>query len=154
VPLAWEWKGNSIRQTTVDNAATSDKSTSLIAPPALPWSPAAPPGSSGSGHSRGGSACSHKGGAAGSHAVAGAAVGPPPRRFTFDHLFVPGDATAKLYSNAVRDVVLAAAWGYHASVCAYGQTSTGKTYTMQGTNRHPGLLPLAVKKKKRARERN
>jgi centromeric protein E len=72
-----------------------------------------------------------------------------PKRFTFDHLFVPGDSTAKLYRAAVRRVVVSAAAGYHGSVCAYGQTATGKTYTMQGTNRHPGLMPLAVRKHKK-----
>ena len=34
--------------------------------------------------------------------------------------------------------------GYHGSVFAYGQTSTGKTYTMQGTGDSPGIVPLAV----------
>lgn len=42
-------------------------------------------------------------------------------------------------------MVVSAAAGYHGSVCAYGQTATGKTYTMAGTNRHPGLMPLAVR---------
>lgn len=30
------------------------------------------------------------------------------------------------------------------SVFAYGQTSTGKTHTMQGTEDHPGVIPLAI----------
>jgi centromeric protein E len=34
--------------------------------------------------------------------------------------------------------------GYHASVFAYGQTSTGKTFTMTGTKDSPGIVPLAV----------
>ena len=34
--------------------------------------------------------------------------------------------------------------GYHGSVFAYGQTSTGKTHTMQGTADAPGVVPLAV----------
>ena len=34
--------------------------------------------------------------------------------------------------------------GYHASVFAYGQTSTGKTFTMTGTKESPGIVPLAV----------
>lgn len=128
-----------------------------MAPVAVPWSPAAPPGSSGSG----GGGENGNGSSSGSHVIGGgssrggsganAAGSCGPRRFTFDHLFVPGDATLKLYRAAARGVVLAAAAGYHGSVCAYGQTATGKTYTMQGTNRHPGLLPLAVKKKTSAK---
>ena len=34
--------------------------------------------------------------------------------------------------------------GYHGAIFAYGQTSTGKTYTMQGSAKSPGLIPLAV----------
>lgn len=30
------------------------------------------------------------------------------------------------------------------SVFAYGQTSTGKTHTMQGTEEQPGVIPLAI----------
>lgn len=36
---------------------------------------------------------------------------------------------------------------YHGSVrsvFAYGQTSTGKTHTMQGTEEQPGVIPLAI----------
>ena len=53
--------------------------------------------------------------------------------FTFDNLYGPEDETEALYAQAVRPIVLAAVNGYHSSVFAYGQTSTGKTFTMQGT---------------------
>ena len=53
--------------------------------------------------------------------------------FTFDNLYGPDDETEALYAQAVRPIVLAAVNGYHSSVFAYGQTSTGKTFTMQGT---------------------
>ena len=43
-----------------------------------------------------------------------------------------------------KEVVEAAMEGYHGSVCAYGQTSTGKTHTMQGSEGDPGITPLAV----------
>lgn len=28
---------------------------------------------------------------------------------------------------------------------AYGQTSSGKTYTMNGSDKDPGIIPLAIK---------
>ena len=31
------------------------------------------------------------------------------------------------------------------TVFAYGQTSSGKTHTMMGTNENPGVIPLGVK---------
>ncbi|CAK8541650.1 unnamed protein product [Lathyrus sativus] len=34
--------------------------------------------------------------------------------------------------------------GGNATVFAYGATGSGKTYTMQGTEEHPGLIPLAM----------
>ncbi|CAI8612647.1 unnamed protein product [Vicia faba] len=34
--------------------------------------------------------------------------------------------------------------GCNATVFAYGATGSGKTYTMQGTEEHPGLIPLAM----------
>lgn len=34
--------------------------------------------------------------------------------------------------------------GFNSTVFAYGQTSSGKTYTMRGTPDDAGLIPLAV----------
>ncbi|XP_065636086.1 kinesin-like protein KIN-10B isoform X2 [Quercus suber] len=34
--------------------------------------------------------------------------------------------------------------GYNATVFAYGATGSGKTYTMQGTDEDPGLMPMAM----------
>jgi len=34
--------------------------------------------------------------------------------------------------------------GINVSVFAYGQTSTGKTYTMRGVDYSPGIIPLAL----------
>jgi len=64
--------------------------------------------------------------------------------FHFDHLYGPEDSTERIYGEAAKGVVLASCDGYHGSVCAYGQTATGKTHTMQGTNRQPGIIPRAV----------
>lgn len=35
--------------------------------------------------------------------------------------------------------------GINGTIFAYGQTSSGKTYTMTGTDDKPGVIPLAVK---------
>lgn len=32
-----------------------------------------------------------------------------------------------------------------ACILAYGQTSSGKTYTMKGTHTNPGIIPLSLK---------
>ncbi|KYN37073.1 Centromere-associated protein E [Trachymyrmex septentrionalis] len=64
-------------------------------------------------------------------------------RFEFDHIF---DTTANNNNvfNVVRPIVDAAVNGFNGTVFAYGQTSSGKTYTMMGTSEEPGIVPLAV----------
>lgn len=52
--------------------------------------------------------------------------------YTFDHTFGPLDNNRDLYNSTVRDTVISTMEGYHASVFAYGQTATGKTFTMTG----------------------
>ena len=64
--------------------------------------------------------------------------------YTLDHVYGPDASTKDLYDKSVLDLVHAAMDGYHASVLAYGQTSTGKTHTMTGTAKQPGLIPLAI----------
>ena len=44
----------------------------------------------------------------------------------------------------VRPAVQAVLGGFNATVFAYGQTGTGKTYTMEGSNKYPGMGPRAI----------
>ena len=71
----------------------------------------------------------------------------PARRtaYTFDRVCGPSTRNEQLYTDSVADVVRASLEGYHGSVFAYGQTSTGKTHTMTGTADDPGIVPLAVR---------
>ena len=64
--------------------------------------------------------------------------------YTLDRVYCPSSTTAEMYSNSLRPIVQSAMDGYHASIFAYGQTSTGKTFTMSGTKESPGIVPLAV----------
>lgn len=52
--------------------------------------------------------------------------------FTFDRAYGPNTQQGELYTTAVRPVVLSILEGYNGSIIAYGQTSAGKTYTMEG----------------------
>ena len=65
--------------------------------------------------------------------------------YTLDRVYGPASTTGELYETSVKPVVLSAMEGYHASIFAYGQTSTGKTFTMTGKQGSPGIVPLAVK---------
>ncbi|KAG9400080.1 hypothetical protein AC1031_010996 [Aphanomyces cochlioides] len=62
---------------------------------------------------------------------------PKARRLTsykFDRVFTPEDTNATVYETFLRPLVAHALRGTHATVLAYGQTGTGKTFTMLGRN--------------------
>ncbi|KAK9705739.1 hypothetical protein RND81_07G078300 [Saponaria officinalis] len=56
----------------------------------------------------------------------------PSSSFTFDRVFGPNCGTKKVYKEGAKDVALSALTGINATIFAYGQTSSGKTYTMRG----------------------
>ncbi|EOA23451.1 hypothetical protein CARUB_v10016639mg [Capsella rubella] len=49
-----------------------------------------------------------------------------------DRVFGPECCTREVYDQGAKEVALSVVNGVHASVFAYGQTSSGKTYTMSG----------------------
>ena len=65
--------------------------------------------------------------------------------FTFDAVFGDGVTTQKIFDNQVKDLVISAMEGFNVTAFAYGQTSSGKTYTMRGYNdKEMGLIPLTI----------
>ncbi|KAJ7095854.1 kinesin-like protein [Mycena belliarum] len=68
----------------------------------------------------------------------------PANRFTFDTIHTT-HPTAPLYATAARPHVHAFMSGYNAVVFAYGQTASGKTYTLSGTPEEPGIIPRALR---------
>uniref|UniRef100_A0ACD6AF60 Uncharacterized protein n=1 Tax=Avena sativa TaxID=4498 RepID=A0ACD6AF60_AVESA len=63
--------------------------------------------------------------------------GPPqdraaPTSYTFDKVFGPSCQTDLVYEDGAKDVAMSALTGINATIFAYGQTSSGKTYTMRG----------------------
>ncbi|KAL4012645.1 hypothetical protein IC575_029754 [Cucumis melo] len=55
-----------------------------------------------------------------------------PASFTFDKVFSPASLTEAVYEEGVKNVALSALMGINATIFAYGQTSSGKTFTMRG----------------------
>ena len=43
-----------------------------------------------------------------------------------------------------KEIVLSSMEGFNGTIFAYGQTSSGKTYTMKGSSKDPGIIPLAI----------
>jgi kinesin family protein 11 len=79
------------------------------------------------------------------------------RVFTFDKVFGPSAQQKDLYDQAVVPIVNEVLEGFNCTIFAYGQTGTGKTYTMEGECRRSksapcgglpaeaGVIPRAVK---------
>ncbi|PON71566.1 Kinesin-like protein [Parasponia andersonii] len=55
-----------------------------------------------------------------------------PTAYTFDRVFSFDSSTRQVYQEGAKDVALSVVSGINASIFAYGQTSSGKTYTMSG----------------------
>ncbi|KAL3625265.1 Kinesin-like protein nack2 [Castilleja foliolosa] len=56
--------------------------------------------------------------------------------YTFDKVFDQNCSTRAVYDKGARDVALSALSGINATIFAYGQTSSGKTFTMRGVAEH------------------
>ncbi|KAK1563570.1 hypothetical protein Q3G72_029364 [Acer saccharum] len=79
------------------------------------------------------------------------------RVFTFDKVFGPTAQQKDLYEQAVVPIVNEVLEGFNCTIFAYGQTGTGKTYTMEGECKkaksgpngelplEAGVIPRAVK---------
>ncbi|KAL9262037.1 Kinesin-like protein [Drosera capensis] len=60
-------------------------------------------------------------------------------------VFGPTTTTHHVYDVVAQQVVSGAMEGINGTIFAYGVTSSGKTHTMHGDQRSPGIIPLAVK---------
>jgi centromeric protein E len=67
------------------------------------------------------------------------------RSYTFDRVFSPHEQTESVYAHLVKPILDGAVDGINGTIFAYGQTSSGKTHTMEGRKEDPGVIPLCVK---------
>ncbi|XP_021745533.1 kinesin-like protein KIN-5B [Chenopodium quinoa] len=85
-----------------------------------------------------------------SHSVANKQM---DRLFTFDKVFGPKAQQRIIYDQAIAPIVREVLDGYNCTIFAYGQTGTGKTYTMEGSMKskgtevcaEAGVIPRAVR---------
>ncbi|XP_076299090.1 kinesin-like protein Klp61F [Lasioglossum baleicum] len=61
------------------------------------------------------------------------------KKFIFDHVFGPSSKQIDVYNAVVSPLLEQVLAGYNCTVFAYGQTGTGKTFTMEGINADPTL---------------
>ncbi|CAM9976374.1 unnamed protein product [Lampetra planeri] len=67
------------------------------------------------------------------------------KSFIFDRVFGLDEQTYDVFDEIARPIIKAAVKGYNGTIFAYGQTSSGKTFTMMGSESYPGIIPLAMK---------
>ncbi|XP_005395949.1 PREDICTED: kinesin-like protein KIFC2 isoform X1 [Chinchilla lanigera] len=65
------------------------------------------------------------------------------RRFCLDWVFPP-DASQEEVFRELEPAVLSCLRGYSVCIFTYGQTGTGKTYSMEGPPEDPGIAPRAL----------
>ncbi|CAG5106947.1 Oidioi.mRNA.OKI2018_I69.chr1.g3071.t1.cds [Oikopleura dioica] len=77
------------------------------------------------------------------------------KSYTFDKVFGPNSSQVAVYKEVVVPIVKEVLGGYSCTIFAYGQTGTGKTYTMEGekssgsefsweNDPHSGIIPRTM----------
>uniref|UniRef100_A0A8C5NKR3 Kinesin-like protein n=1 Tax=Junco hyemalis TaxID=40217 RepID=A0A8C5NKR3_JUNHY len=78
----------------------------------------------------------------------GPSPGPGRRRrsleFEFDHVFGERATQEEVFEHTTLPLLDTLLAGYNCSVFAYGASGVGKTHTMMGTKRTPGIVHLAT----------
>uniref|UniRef100_A0A8C5T471 Centromere protein E n=1 Tax=Malurus cyaneus samueli TaxID=2593467 RepID=A0A8C5T471_9PASS len=64
--------------------------------------------------------------------------------FSYDRVFHSSDNTQQLYVGVAVPIIQSAVQGYNGTIFAYGQTASGKTYTMMGNEDSMGIIPKAI----------
>ncbi|XP_072376286.1 kinesin heavy chain [Diabrotica undecimpunctata] len=67
--------------------------------------------------------------------------------YLFDKVFKPNATQEKVYNEAAKSIVTDVLSGFNGTIFAYGQTSSGKTHTMEGVLGDPqkqGIIPRIV----------
>ncbi len=70
-------------------------------------------------------------------------------RFTFDYVFDMDSNQQEVYEQTAKPAVISILEGYNSTIFAYGQTGTGKTFTMEGftyssSDTQRGIIPRSI----------
>jgi hypothetical protein len=68
-----------------------------------------------------------------------------PQNFTFDKIYSTSYNSQAIYKETCRNITKSVISGYNGTIFMYGQTTSGKTFTMLGTPNSPGILPCALR---------
>ena len=68
------------------------------------------------------------------------------KSFNYDHIYPEDSNQEEIFEETSKNVVQSVLNGYNGTIFAYGQTGTGKTYTMVGefrNEKNKGIIPRA-----------
>ncbi|XP_049912694.1 kinesin-like protein KIF20A [Epinephelus moara] len=71
-------------------------------------------------------------------------VGMSLHKFSFSQIFGPEKTQSELFEDTVKSQMSDFLDGKNALIFSYGVTNAGKTYTIQGTPKEPGILPQVL----------
>ena len=72
---------------------------------------------------------------------------PPTRDFTYDATFAPNCQQGSVFEETALPIIESVLQGYNGTIFAYGQTGTGKTFTMEGVTDNiqlQGIVPRSI----------
>lgn len=68
-------------------------------------------------------------------------------KFSFDRIFSPQSSQREIFEVSSKPIIYSVLEGFNGTILAYGQTSSGKTFTMQGAMEsieNQGIIPRAI----------
>lgn len=66
--------------------------------------------------------------------------------FCLDRVFNEAMTTQEIFESEGKKLILSALEGFNVTIFTYGQTASGKTFTMRGTDSlQPGMIPLSLR---------
>ncbi|XP_061661797.1 kinesin-like protein KIF20A isoform X2 [Syngnathoides biaculeatus] len=71
-------------------------------------------------------------------------IGMSVHKFSFSKIFGPATTQAELYDHTVSSEMSDFLDGNNVLIFSYGVTNAGKTFTIQGTSKEPGILPRVL----------
>ncbi|XP_051796406.1 kinesin-like protein KIF20A [Acanthochromis polyacanthus] len=71
-------------------------------------------------------------------------IGMSLHKFSFSKIFGPETTQAELFEDTVKSQMSDFLEGKNALIFSYGVTNSGKTFTIQGTPKEPGILPRVL----------
>ena len=75
-----------------------------------------------------------------------ASIGVEQKTFTFDNVYDEEATQEQVYTDCAQPIIQEVVDGYNGTIFCYGQTGTGKTFTMAGIEGDPiyrGIMPRA-----------